>query len=270
MAYTTNDGVRIHWREQGEGAPLLLIMGLGCASDLWNRTLPELAARYRTILFDNRGIGDSDAPPGPYSIPTMADDAAAVLDAAGIETAHVFGQSMGGMIAQEFALRHPRRVRSLVLGATNCGGQHAVPPAPQVIDVLMARGVTSAEEAFWSLTPFIYDASTSRAAMEEDLCLRSRAFPRRQSYMAQLQAIIMWEAHSRLHSIEVPTLVIHGETDWLIPVGNADILAQEIPNAKLVKLSEASHIFLTDKPREATGIILSFLQEASRESSIET
>jgi pimeloyl-ACP methyl ester carboxylesterase len=261
MAYAVGDGARIYWREQGEGEPLLLIMGLGCASDLWQRALPELSAGYRTLLFDNRGIGGSDVPPGPYSISNMADDAAAVLEAARVESAHVFGYSMGGMIAQELALRHPRRVRSLILGGTNCGGRMAVPPAPEVVEVLMARGIASSEEAFRAMVPYIYDASTAREIIEEDLRLRSRAFPSRESYLAQLQAIMAWEAHRRLNSIKVPTLVIHGETDRLIPPQNADILAKEIQDARLVKLGEASHVFLTDKTQEATRAILSFLQD---------
>ncbi len=262
MPYAISDGVRIYWHEQGEGDPLLLIMGLGWASDMWHRTTPELSPRYRTILFDNRGIGRSDFPPGPYSISSMADDAAAVLEAAGVEPAHVFGHSMGGMIAQELALRHPRRVRSLILGGTNCGGRHTVRAAPEVLDVLMAR-VTNPVDAFWALAPYIYDSSTPRQIIQEDLEVRIRAFPSRESYLAQLGAIMSWESFSRLNSIRVPTLVIHGETDQLIPAKNADILAREIPGAKLLKLSEASHVFTTDRPQESTRAILSFLQGAS-------
>lgn len=264
MPYVNSDGAKIYWQEQGEGEPILLIMGLGCASDLWHRTVPELSLQYRTLLFDNRGVGRSDSPSAPYSIATMADDAAAVLEAAGVESAHVFGYSMGGMIAQELALRHPRRVRSLILGSTNCGGQNAVHPAPEVLNVLMARGVANPVEAFWAITPFIYDASTPREKLEEDLEVRSRAFPSRENYMAQLQAIMAWESHPRLNTINVPTLVIHGETDRLIPAENASIIAKAIPGAKLVKLAGASHIFTTDRPQEATEAILSFLQEASR------
>ena len=108
MPYAESDGVKIYWEEHGSGPPLLLIMGLGYTLDMWNRALPALAERYRTIVFDNRGVGRSDVPPGPYSIQTMAADARAVMDAAGIDKAHVFGVSMGGMIAQEFALQYAR------------------------------------------------------------------------------------------------------------------------------------------------------------------
>jgi pimeloyl-ACP methyl ester carboxylesterase len=237
-------------------------MGLGCSSDLWHRTAHALSLNYRTILFDNRGVGRSDVPPGPYSISTMASDAAAVLDDAGVEAAHVFGYSMGGMIAQELALQHPAKVRSLILGGTACGGGHAVLAAPEVLNTLMTR-VVNPEDAFWAMSPYLYDASTPREKLEEDLEVRKIAFPGFDGYMAQLQAVMAWESYDRLNSLRVPTLVIHGETDQLVPAQNADILAKEIPGAKLVKIAEAGHILLTDKAQEANDAILSFLNDVS-------
>src|SRR5215475_1901131 len=140
MGFVVNQGAKIYWDEQGQGEALLLIMGLGYPSDAWYRTRPVLAAKYRTIALDNRGVGRTEMPPGPYPIPVMASDAAAVLDAAGVETAHVFGISMGGMIAQEFALQCPQRLRSLVLGCTAPGGPHAVRADEDATRMLFARG----------------------------------------------------------------------------------------------------------------------------------
>src|ERR1700686_1005878 len=139
MAFVENQGARIYWDEQGQGEPVLLIMGLGYPSAMWYRTRPALASHYRTIALDNRGAGQSDTPPGPYSIRLMASDAAAVLEAAGSESAHVFGVSMGGMIAQEFALQYPQRVLSLILGCTAAGGSTVVRAEPGAIQVLMTR-----------------------------------------------------------------------------------------------------------------------------------
>src|ERR1700726_4478678 len=133
MPFVENQGAKIYWDEQGKGEPVLLIMGLAYPSQMWYRTRPLLALRYRTLAFDNRGIGRSDIPPGPYPIALMASDAAAVLEAAGIESAHVFGVSMGGMIAQEFALQYPKRVLSLILGCTTASGPHAVQAKPAVL-----------------------------------------------------------------------------------------------------------------------------------------
>src|ERR1700730_7092607 len=160
MPFVENQGVKIYWEEQGQGAPILLIMGLGWTSDLWFRSRPALAKRYRTILFDNRGVGRSDVPPGPYSIAQMASDAAAVLDAARVDSAHIFGVSMGGMIAQEFALQYPNKVRSLILGCTAPGGPQAVRAEQEALQVLMTRGQDP--EAFAKVIgPFIYDGGAS-------------------------------------------------------------------------------------------------------------
>src|ERR1700720_3926587 len=153
MAFADNQGARIYWDQQGQGEPVLLIMGLGYPSAMWYRTRPLLAARYRTIALDNRGAGLSDTPPSPYSIRLMGSDAAAVLDAAGIESAHVFGVSMGGMIAQEFVLQYSQRVLSLILGCPAAGGPPAGRAAPGAIQVLMTRDKMSPEQAAEAAVP---------------------------------------------------------------------------------------------------------------------
>jgi 3-oxoadipate enol-lactonase len=259
MAFVENHGARIYWDEQGRGEPVLLIMGLGYPSAMWHRTRPALAARYRTIALDNRGAGRSDTPPGPYSIRRMASDAAAVLDAAGIESAHVFGVSMGGMIAQEFVLEYPQRVLSLILGCTAAGGPTAVRADAEATHLLMRRDKMSSEEAAEAAVPFIYDRTTPREWIDEDLTIRRPWFPSPEGYRAQLQGILAWEAYSRLGGIVAPTLVIHGESDRLVPPGNANLIAERIPGAKLVMIPRASHLFLTDQPEAAHRAILDFL-----------
>ena len=262
MSFTENESTKIYWDEEGHGEPVLLIMGLGYASRLWYRIRPALANRFRTIAFDNRGVGQSDVPPGPYSIATMAADAAAVLDAAGVARAQVFGVSMGGMIAQEFALRYPSRTRSLILGCTSPGGPLATRADKSVSDILVAHGMTL-EEARRAILPYIYDAGTPREKIEEDTRLRRECLPTFEGYMAQLQAILGWESYSRLHEIAVPTLVIHGRTDALIPPANGELLAKTIRGAKLVLLDHASHLFLTDQTDAAEKVILEFLSSNS-------
>ena len=257
--FTTSNGARIYWEESGTGDPVLLIMGLGYTSEMWHRTRPLLSARFRTIVFDNRGVGKSDVPPGPYSISQMAADAAAVLDAAGVERAHVFGISMGGMIAQELALTHPERVHSLILGCTACGGRGGVPAAEEVLKVLMARATMTPEEGALAMAPYIYDSSTPRERIEEDLAIRRCTYPSAAGYLGQVQAIMAWTSLDRLRDIQTPTLIIHGESDQLVPPENARILAQHIPGARLVMLPRASHIFPTDRPEESHREILAFL-----------
>jgi len=261
MPYAENHGTRIYWEEHGEGEPLLLIMGLGYTLEMWHRTVPALAKRYRTIIFDNRGVGRSNVPPGPYSMPMMAADAAAVMDAAGVGRAHVFGVSMGGVIAQELALQSPQRVRSLILGCTHHGGPEAVLAEPEVLSLLAARGTMGVEEGIRAMVPFIYDPATSRERIEEDLAIRRRTYPTSEGYLAQLQGIFTYESRSRLAQLDVPTLVLHGESDRLVPPENGRRLAQLIARAKLVMIPEASHIFMTDQPEAAHQAILDFLKE---------
>jgi 3-oxoadipate enol-lactonase len=261
MPFAVNDGNRIYWEEHGEGEPILLIMGLGYSSDMWHRTTPLLSRHYRTILFDNRGVGRSDCPPGPYLISDMAGDAAAVVAAAGCDRVHVFGVSMGGMIAQEFALGYSERVESLILGCTAAGGPEAVRAAPEVMAALSARGLMAPEEGIQAMVPFIYDESTPRERIDEDLEIRRRTFPKAESYFAQIAGIMAFESYSRLPRLNIPTLVIHGENDRLVPPGNGELIAKRIPGARLVLLKNASHIFITDQEDESHEAIMSFLEE---------
>jgi 3-oxoadipate enol-lactonase len=259
MPFVENHGVNIYWDEQGAGPPLLLIMGLGYPSCMWHRMRPNLAIRYRTIALDNRGVGQSDVPLGPYPIALMASDAAAVLEAAGVKRAHTIGVSMGGMIAQEFVLQYPDRVQSLVLGCTAPGGSQAVKAEPGARDLLMARSEMTPDQAMEASVPYIYASSTPRARIEEDFALRRKCFPSPRGYMAQLQGILSWEAYSRLSAIQAPTLVIHGESDRLVPSANSRLIADRIPGAKLLILLQASHIFTTDQPEASLDAIFDFL-----------
>lgn len=259
MAVVENQGAKIYWDEAGAGPPVLLIMGLGATSDWWWRTRPVLAARYRTIAIDNRGAGRSDVPPGPYSMALMASDTAAVLDAAGVDRAHVIGVSMGGMIAQEFALQYPGRVQSLVLGCTAAGGPNAVRAESVATQALTGRTSMTPEQAEEAVIPFLYDASTPRERIEEDLAVRRPWYPTMVGYAAQLQAIFPWQSFDRLPQVAAPTLVIHGQCDRLVPAGNGELIASRIPGAKLVLIPHAGHLFTTDQPEAAQKALLEFL-----------
>jgi 3-oxoadipate enol-lactonase len=259
MPFADNQGTKIYWDERGTGVPILLIMGLGYPSAMWHRTRPALSTSYRTIALDNRGAGQSDVPPGPYSIALMASDAAAVLDAASVPTAHVFGISMGGMIAQEFALQYPGRVQSLILGCTAAGGPNAQRAEPAALEMLKASSWMSREQAAEAAIPFIYDAATPRHFIDEDIARRRAWPPNTAGYLAQLQAILAWESFSRLPQITTPTLVIHGKADRLVPPGNGELIAARIPGARLILLEHASHLFSTDQPEAAQKAIFEFL-----------
>jgi 3-oxoadipate enol-lactonase len=267
MPFVENQGARIYWDQQGNGEPILLIMGLGYTSHMWYRIRPRLAEHYLTLACDNRGVGRSDGPPGPYSIPLMASDAAAVLDAAQIESAHIFGISMGGMIAQEFALQYRKRVRSLILGCTAAGGPTALRAEPEATRMLKERSAISPEQAAEAAIPFIYGLATPRERIDEDVAIRRPWVPRPEAYTAQLQGVLAWEGYSRLSAISAPTLVIHGESDRLVPAGNGRLIAERIPGAKLVMIPHAGHLFPTDQTEAAEDAILTFLAAQTRQHS---
>src|SRR3954468_18049962 len=150
----------LHFESTGEGPPVLLIMGLGLPGDAWWRTVPVLARSLQVLTFDNRGCGRSERPTGRLTLAGMAADAVSVLDAAGIARAHVYGISMGGMIAQEVALRYPERVDALVLGATSAGGTAATAPDRETLAFLTRRAAVPDEEGRWASVPYVYSERT--------------------------------------------------------------------------------------------------------------
>jgi 3-oxoadipate enol-lactonase len=241
--------VRLHWEDTGgPGPPVLLIMGLGMNATGWWRTVPVLS-EFRVLSFDNRGVGRSERVPGPYTVAEMADDAVSVLDAAGVEAAHVYGISLGGMIAQELALRHPSRVGALVLGATTAGGANLVPASEAVNAFVRLRAQMTAEHAVWASVPINYAPRTRREGgnlIAEDIAQRLRYPVEPEYYSAQLAA-----AHGHAATvtrIRAPTLVVHGDEDVLIPVANGERLAELIPGAELSRWPGAAHLYFTDEP----------------------
>ncbi len=261
MPYVTNRGARIYWEEQGSGPPILLIMGLSFTLEMWFRVLPHLRKSYRVILFDNRGIGKSDVPRGPYTIPTLASDAAAVLDAAGVEAAHVVGASMGGMVAQELALRFPQRVLSLLLGCTSYSGLFSRWPnfrkGPNNLTWFRA-GRPQRERA---MRHMLYAAGTLNEWIEEDIGVRCQCNWTYKGVLGQLAGILLWNSYRRLPSIQVPTLVVHGDEDHLIPPENGRIIAARIPGARFELIPQAGHVFITDQPEATIRLLLGFLAQ---------
>ena len=258
---TTDDDTRLHWEASGAGEPVLLIQGLGWSGAMWFRLVPVLEPRFRVIRYDARGIGRSDVPPGPYSIPLMASDAAAVLDAAGVDCAHVFGCSLGGVVAQEFALSYPDRVASLILCCTHPAGAEAVWPDQRVMDMLTARTTLSQEEAIRAATPVAYAPGTPAERIEEDIKVRLDIPTSGEGYSNQLAAGLGYPGtFSRLHQISVPTLIVHGDGDQMVPVANADILQGAISDARTRIIVGAGHVLMTDHPEALSTAMLEFLE----------
>lgn len=258
------DGAEIWWDADGpEGAPaVLLVMGLAYPADMFWRLIPFLAKEYRVIRSDNRGAGRTgDVVGAPYLVETMAEDSLAVLAAAGYHQADVFGVSMGGLIAQQIAITTPEKIRTLVLGCTHPGTEDAT-FSSEALELLGSREGMTVEEAAEVSIPFNYDPSTPRSAIEEDWAVRLPLAASPTGYLSQLTGASMWKGLPRSRDIAVPTLIIHGEGDRLVPVANGKLLADIISGSELVILPNANHLFFTDQPERSAEILLEWLGRA--------
>jgi 3-oxoadipate enol-lactonase len=249
--------VNIRWEERGQGAPLLLIQGLGYGRWSWEPVVPGLAERYRVLWFDNRGIGDSDKPEGPYSAALMAGDALQVLDEAGVERAHVLGASLGGMIAQEVAARAAERVDKLVLCCTTPGGAETV-PMPGVTVRLFAEAPALAPEA--ALRRFVVNALGADPPDElvEELYGRRVANPPDPAgWQAQAAAGLGFQGVDG--TIEAPTLLLTGTDDNVVDPRNADVLAARLRGSRVERFEGAGHLFFWEQPDAFVRIVTEFL-----------
>jgi pimeloyl-ACP methyl ester carboxylesterase len=249
---------RLYWESTGTGDPVLLIHGLGLSGGAWWRTVDALAANLRVITFDHRGIGRSESLTYAYTTEAMADDAVSILDALGLQRAHIYGFSLGGMVAQQVALRHPGRVQSLVLGGTHSGGRRATYPDREVAAFFRRRAKMSSEQAAWASVPYNYGARSRVEQVDriaEDIERRLQNPFNERAYRAQLLAASMHNCFGRLDRIRAPTLVVHGAEDRIIPVANACATAERVPGARLQILDQAGHLYPTEEPAvdEAIG-----------------
>ncbi len=229
-------------------------MGFGMSGAAWGTLPARLAERFRVVTFDNRGTGRSEAPRGGFRVRDLADDAAAVLDALGVGRAHVFGISMGGMIAQELALRHTGRVRALALGATFASHWRSHKPALAVArDLFLVNLLSRGSRRMGRLlvSDGFYEAN--REVFEAWLAQIGRA--PRSTARRQILAIAAHEAERRLGALRVPTLVVTGDADRLVPPENSRRLARLIPGAQLVELPGAGHGFPFERPDETVRVL---------------
>ncbi len=237
----------LHVVRRGAGEPILLAQGLGGDVEHWGDAfLGRLARRLEVIAFDHRGMGRSPGGPDPFSIADLADDAAGLLDHLGLPDAHVLGLSMGGMVAQELALRHPGRVRTLVLASTFAGGESALatyPPAVQAFTRPLLRGGRPPA----ALTALVADQARRFGVARDDAALRT--------ILTQLAAVGGHDTLARLGEVTAPTLVLHGERDPAVPVANARILADAIPGARLVVLPGAGHVPFWQQPEHCARLV---------------
>jgi 3-oxoadipate enol-lactonase len=256
-----NSGVGIAFETHGHGPPLLLVQGLGYGGRGWGPAIEQLAKSFLVVSFDNRGFGASDAPPGPYTVAELASDAAAVLEAAGIERAHVMGASLGGMTAQELALAASERVERLVLVSTTPGGLASYPmPAPTARLMLEAASL----DPDVALRRFVENALGADGRGREELVERILAYrranpPDRAGWEAQAAAGAAFDAFDRVREIQAETLVVHGMEDAVVDPRNARLLAERIPRARLELLEGCGHLPFWEQPEHLCGLVSDFL-----------
>ena len=251
MTLITVGDININYRVQGSGKPLLMIMGLSFSLLDWGKKFTELLAKnYQLILFDNRDAGLTSQSPCLYSIADMADDAAGLLDALNIPKAHVFGVSMGGAIAQQFALKYPDKLDKLILGCTMAGGK-----CSQMGDIGAVMNGNLLELLF---TPTFIQ--TNRQELEEFLAETTPFYSKSDALQRQLQAFAKHDTCDILVDIRATTLIITGDKDIAIPRSNSDLLAARIPNAKFEVITDAAHGFAYSHADTTVDLIRLFLQ----------
>ena len=263
MSEARNGDVRLMYEVRGTGEPLLMIHGLGYDRFGWGRLPDLLAEELQVVVFDNRGVGDSDVPPGPYAVSQMAEDAAAVLDAAGLDTAHVLGVSLGGYIAQELALTHPDRVGKLVLASTAPVGPRSVPMPAKGIEAF-GRFPTMEREAGLRLlvenSLGEYGVREQPELVEEIYRYRLERGPTLAGWQAQAYAGATFDAYDRTSGIEAETLVLQGGADNVVDARNAELLVELIPGSRLELIPDRGHLLVWQEAERLAPIVKEFLR----------
>jgi len=251
--------IELDYERGGSGPPLLLIMGMSGTSLHWGeRFLDGLQRDFDVIAYDHRGVGASSRLEGPITIVQMAEDAVGLLDALGIDSAHIVGISMGGMIAQELALAYPDRVRTLTLGCTYCGGDGSTLMAPELVTRMAEVRKSGDRERILRLT---WEANVSAAQAEDAAAYSAYCAISRERAVAlvviaaQVRAINAHDTSARLPELAIPTLVVHGTADQVIPVENGRIVASLIPDSRLETFEGVGHLFFWERPDRSAELV---------------
>jgi pimeloyl-ACP methyl ester carboxylesterase len=269
MPIANSNGATIYYEVRGaSGPPLVMVRGFASPIGTWNGVDHDLAADHTVVVLDNRGVGRSGCPRGPYSAAVMAEDVAAVMSDAGFQSAHVFGTSLGGMIAQELAIQFPDRVRSLALGATTAGRGHGRALRPSAVTALVLAAIMprpiKARLAAWATLSPTARAARAQARRAPASCDRASASRREapapsplplRGLIGQAFAVFGHRAGTRLATIVAPTLILHGEADKLVDPRHAEQLARLIPSSRLHLLAGVGHDLATEAPDHLADMV---------------
>jgi len=260
MPFASTDGGDIFYEVSGPAdAPVVtFVEGLSYGTWMWRWQRDALDDEFRTVVFDNRGTGESDEPPGPYTVSEMAGDLEAVLDDAGIERTHVVGASLGGMIAQEYALTSDR-VASLVLVCTTPGGEDAVPIPDETLDKMLnvPDDYGPAERIRYKMQPAFTDEfwAENPDLIDQIVEWRLETDPSERAYQWQSAAATTFDASDRLDELDLPTTVVHGTADRVVPFENGELLAAGIPDAEIQSVDGGPHLVFIERPERVTAAI---------------
>jgi pimeloyl-ACP methyl ester carboxylesterase len=255
-------GVKIAYEIRGDGEPLTIVHGLAYERNGWGRLPDLLARRFRVVAIDNRGVGESDAPEGPYAVAQMAADVAAVLADAGIERTNLFGVSLGGYIAQEFALTYPERLAKLVLVSTAPGGPRAH-PMPAAGQAAFGKYPTMEREA--GLRLMVENSLGDRGVRDvpgladEIFAYRLAHAPSLAAWQAQAYAGATFDAYDRIGRVNAPTLVVQGGGDNVVDSRNAELLGELIPNARVEIVPDRGHLLVWEDSECVAELVTEFL-----------
>lgn len=259
MPLAKSGDIELSYEHAGDGPPLLLVMGMSGTKHHWGESLlTDLRRDFDTIAYDHRDCGDSTKTGGPFTIADLAEDAARLLEALGVDSAHVTGISMGGMVAQELALSHPERIRSLTLGCTYCGGEGSRLTGEATMRRL-AEGMASGDRERAIRTAWEVNVSPTFAA-KEDVYATFLANGLRYGVavpviMEQMRAITGHDTSARLPELGAPTLVVHGTLDEMLPVENGHMIAGLIPDARLEIFEDIGHLFFWEDPQRSAELV---------------
>jgi pimeloyl-ACP methyl ester carboxylesterase len=260
-------GRRLAYEEASPGVdapPVLLLCGIGAKRQGWYKQLPVLGEQFRAIAIDYRDVGDSEPADRPYSIADLARDVAGLAEELGIQRAALVGISMGGFVALELALHRPQLVERLVLVVTSAGGATHVSTSPEILQLLMPSAGVALEDGVGArrvTTAVAAPGFAERAPHEIDTFVEIALHnPMRvEAYMRQLEACRAHDVADRLAQIAVPTLVLHGDVDPLVPLANGEFLASHIPGARLVVYEDTGHIPEVERADEFNRDLIAFL-----------
>ena len=257
------NGCNIYYEIHGDGEPLVMIMGLRRNIEWWYCQLSALSQHFKVIVFDNRGAGRSDKPESDYSIRLFADDTAGLMDALGIDKAHILGFSMGGYIAQELAVNYPEKVMDLALISTSCGGERAVLMSQERMEKFTANdGLTPEKILKKDMDIYFSDDYIKKnpEAVKAFTEISMRHYQPAHAFQRQFAACLNHDTSRRIQNISCPVIIMTGDDDPLVPPENSSVLKEILPEATLSMVPMGRHCFMMEHAERFNKKIVSFFK----------